>query len=82
MSANESGRQPWSWPPSFPFLAIAGALAAVLAYLPMEFALDGDGLAVHLIGMLLFVVWLAGLVATPVGVIGTVVRAIQRRRRG
>lgn len=68
-------------PRPFVIAAIAGAVGVVPAFVLMTLALDYSGpapLFIHLLGFALFVVWLACVVALPVGLIGAIVRRAKR----
>jgi len=69
-------------------LAIAGAVAAIASFVLMQMALNVRSNAgsapflFHIVGLVLFLVWLASIVATIVGIVGTVARSVRQRRSG
>src|ERR1700732_5075766 len=69
------------WP--FVIMAIAGPVTFIVSFVLMNLAFDaaegaGSGsLWFNVAGFVLFVVWLASIVATIVGIVGTVVRIVR-----
>lgn len=75
-------------PRPFVMLAIIGPVVAIVAFVLMQLAFgaaaDGTGsgsLWLEIVGFVLFVVWLASIVVTVVGVIGALVRLLGARSR-
>lgn len=69
----------------FVVTAIAGLITAIVAFVPMQVALNvhGSGAVVfHIVGLALFLIWLASMVAAIVGIIGAVVRSARQHRSG
>jgi hypothetical protein len=69
-------------PRPFAILAIGGPIAGFATFILMQlsFTAASDGsLVFNIIGFALFVVWLACIVATVVGIVGVIVRRAQNR---
>jgi urea transporter len=71
-------------PRPFAILAIGGPIVGFVTFILMQLsftaATDGSfALIFEIIGLALFVVWLACIVATVVGIIGVIVRLAQNR---
>jgi hypothetical protein len=73
----------------FVLMAIAGPVTGIVTFVLMQLAFGaaadsaGSGsLWLEIVGFLLFVVWLASIVATIVGIIGAVVRRVGQHRTG
>lgn len=69
-------------PRRFVILAIAGFVGGFVTFVLMQLAFsaasEGSGaLFFEIVGFALFIVWLVSIVATVVGVIGAIVRAVQ-----
>jgi heme exporter protein D len=64
-------------------MAIAGLVTLIVAFVLMELAFQRfDSVWGEVAGLVLFLVWLASIVVTIVGVIGTVVRSVRQHRSG
>ncbi len=65
----------------FVIMLIAGSITAIVSFFLMQLALNVHNfmpLVFHIVGFVLFVVWLASIVATVVGLIGTIVRIVRQ----
>lgn len=65
----------------FVIMLVAGLIVAIVSFFLMQLALNVHGfmpLVFHIVGFVLFLVWLASIVATIVGLVGTIVRIARR----
>ena len=74
------------WP--FAIMAIVGPVIALVTFVIMQLAFGAADSAesgilwFQILGFVSFLVWLASIVATIVGIIGTVVRSVRQNRSG
>jgi hypothetical protein len=75
-------------PRPFVIMAVAGPVTFIVTFILMQLAFGASASAgfgslwFQVVGYVLFLVWLASIVATIVGAIGTVVRSVRQHRSG
>ena len=82
-NVNDQARPSLRWP--FVIMAIAGPPTAIVTFVLMQLAFgaaDSAGsptLLFQIVGFVLFLVWLASIAATIVGIVGAIVRSVRQR---
>jgi len=72
-------------PRPFVIMAIAGAVTFIVMYLLMQLSYDpaaGGVPGLGFVALAVFLIWLASILATLVGIIGTVVRSVRQGKSG